>query len=721
MIKEVEYKNFKGQTGVQELTGRDIFIGRNGTGKTSRIQSLGAALLGYVPGRDNGKTAGDTFKFATGPIMAIGAKTQNGFRFYRSFERKEKHEKDGSIKVSIAESVTVTPPKGEKTDTQRKARIAEEVGNFPVALDFQEFLALSDTKRRDFIYSLSPIKTNNWTRERLERHLDKLLTLGLKTTNYEHYIVMVEMITEAMKQFPENYDFQAGLQAMVDWVAAQKTFWDAKKKDAQGAVRSMTDQKNETENTDRDIVQKKQELDDLQNQLIEVEKKISTSQEQKKAYDKRLKRIEDLKELIRIMPEVIRDTKDLDDQISALLDQLVKPGNIAVLIQPIKDQLIQNKLEHAGLEEKVRGLKDKISLYETGIIALEQALAQTKELAGQCIVSPEYISCPKDFTGFGDWIEKKKAAAQVEIAKLKEELKALTEKINALEKGIKELESQQQGVLQKHQDTLAANQKIQEQTTSLSSQKNERARAYQAREVNLAAYNAELKRLEDEPAFISVPIDILEKQAEGIRTNIADLKKTVEEKEKAKQAILLIQQSMVDNRKAEYKSLCLKSISEELGPKGVQGMLVEEILEPLREDIQGNLRAGGFDFTPYFQTKSDTGQDIFQFGWVNEKNHQVNFVTLSTGQQVIYLAALMLTIIDRAQPKTRMLIIDNVNHCDQINFQMLVDGLNKMAERADNIILAGAVAFKVEAPAGWKVWDLDVNTEEGAATDERIA
>jgi len=721
LIKAIEFENFKGQTGMQELTGRDIFIGRNGIGKTTRIQTLGASLLGYIPGRDCGKNAADTFKFATGKSMSVGCKTDNGFMFSRTFEKKEKREKDGSTKISITESVTVAPSRGEKTDTQRKSRIAEEVGNFPVALDFQEFLSLSDTKRREFIFSLSPIRSDNWTRERLLRYLEEnLLTLQLKVNNFEHYQIMVKMITEAMRQFPENYQFADGLQSMVDWVSKQRSFWDAKKKDAQGAVRSLTDQKLELENTDRDIAEKKKELDDLHNQLVDVEKKISTTEEQKKAYDKRENRIKELQDLIKNMPLLSKDTQDLDDKIAVLQVQIINPGDLTEETKPVKEKLITNKEQRELLEDKIRAVKDSLANINSAINALETALKQTQDLAGQCIVNPQLIKCPKDFTGFGTWVEQKKRAAQAEIDNLMDQENSLKAEMTSLTREAEELEKQQQDIMKRFQADLETNRRTQDGIAKLNQEKNDRLNQFNTDKEKMAGYKAELERLksEDPQPIFSAPVEILQKQAEGIRNSIYDLKKTVEEKEKAKQAILLIQQSMVDNRRAEYKSLCLKSIADELGPKGVQGMLVEEILEPLREDIRTNLRTGDFNYEPYFQTKSDTGQDIFQFGWINEKGHRVNFDALSTGQQVIYLAALMLTIIDRAQPKTRMLILDNVNHCDKQNFIMLLDGLSKLADRLDNIILAGALAFEFDAPAEWKVWNLN---EEGTVANERIA
>ena len=165
MIMEIAIENMKGQTVTQSFTGKNIIIGKNGSGKTTRIQALGLAMLGFIPGQ--GATSQSTFKFATGDKMSVSMKTSK-FGFSRTFAREEKlNKKTGERTVSIKESLTVSPSQGERTATEKKERILQEIGNFPVALDFNKFLELSDAKRRDFIYSLSPIESTSWDKVRL--------------------------------------------------------------------------------------------------------------------------------------------------------------------------------------------------------------------------------------------------------------------------------------------------------------------------------------------------------------------------------------------------------------------------------------------------------------------------------------------------------------------------------------------------------------------------
>lgn len=710
-INTIEMKNVKGQTCSQPLTGMDIFVGRNGAGKTTRVQALGAAIMGYVPG--NGKRAEDTFKLSTNGAMTVGLQTDH-FKFSRTFTRKESEDrKTGEKKVTVSESILVSPGKGEKNDTAKKARILEEIGSFPVMLDFSEFLGLSDARRRDFIYSLSPITSNTWTREDVEKYLDnQMLTLAIKANSPDRYMANHEIITKAMAEYPEAVDIHAGLQSMLDWTSAQLSYWNGKQKDAQGAVRQIAEKKNELEETDRNIIQAKAELEELQQQLIAVEKQISSGTEKKKTADKRTIKIAELQSIISKLEEspVNNDTAALDQQIKDLQGQITPPVDTEAETAEIKKKLAEAKKQLKVLTNERMELNSQITTIRTQVKTIQDAVAKTGELAGKCTLHQQ-ISCPKDWTGLDSFAEKKKAEGEAKTAELTAKVEELNLQIKALEAESEALEDKREAAVLQAQKANSQNTVIQNKITAMEREKNKVLSDAEKYTNQLNMHKTELIKLMNEPAEGFAPVDIQEKQAEGIRSRITELKLSVEEKEKAKQTILLLQQSMIENTKAEYMSLGLKSLSQALGPKGIQGELVKEILEPIRSDISGNLQLMGFNQTPFFQTESDTGKEIFQFGWVNEKGHRVNFDALSTGQQTVFLAAMTVTILDRANPKLKILVMDDLNHLDRQNFQMLINGLSKLSDKLDNIILAGAIEFSFEADR-WKVWDLSSPVSE---------
>lgn len=712
MIEEIRMENIKGQTATQPLTGKDIFIGKNGSGKTTRVQSLGLAMLGNIPGR--GKTPAETIKFATGDEMTVGLKTDN-FEFTRSFLRQTKmNSKTGEIKTSTTESLSVSPGKGERTATEKKARVFEEIGNFPVMLDFNEFLTLTDTKRREFIYSLSPINSSSWDRSRLKSYLkDRILSFELQENNIEQYEIAQKIIEDALKEYHETQSIHDGLISMMDWVAKESTYWKRKQADSQGAVRQMADMKNQLAETDRDIAANKKELDELQTNLIEVEKKIAADTEKKRAIDNRLNRIEELKKEIELVEgtEIDTNTEELAKEVAALTASMPLPVDVNSQIQPFNEEIA--RLTETANEQKgaINGIREQVMNIEANVQTLDGALRQVGEMTGACVIS-HMITCNKDFTGFDSFVDKKKEQAQAVLDDLQEKLRQANASLEVTNSKIQEAEQSKMNVFSNAQKVQEKREELAQQINVKETEIQKRDSLKERKESKLELLNAELNKLVNEKSEPIGDISIMEKQVIGTRSRIEELKKQVDEKDKSKQTLILMNENTLQNNEAQYKASALKTLNEALGAKGVQGELVKEILEPIRSQIEENLKLMKFDEVPYFQTESDTGKEVFEFGWVNEKGHEVNFDALSTGQQTIFLAAMMMTIIDKAQPKLRVLIMDNLNHLDKNNFQLLINGLDQLTDKVDNIILAGALEYEFSAD-GWNVEDLS----KGAASD----
>lgn len=719
-IKLIRFKNFKGSSGSQELTGVDLFVGRNGAGKTTRLQAVALSMVGYIPGK--GKKTESVFRFATGDSMSAGLTMENGFSFDRTFDKTTKvNKKQGTSTTSIGESVTVSPGKGEKTDTQKKARIQEEIGSFPVMLDIDEFLTLSDSKRRDFMYSLSPITTSEWTERKIADYLVRELAPdSLKINNNELFVVTIGAINEAMEQFPEGYAVSDGLQAMIDWTAIQLSYWKGKEKDSQGAVRQLSDLKNQQEATDRDIVAEKAELEDLNKKLIEAEKKLSQHSERKELYNKKLAKMQELQNQLKAIQEQDASVEASPDY-KALIEQAraeIKP------VPDITEAVAAKEAEiavHETASEKLMDTKKELSIdrgvIQSNIKALKESYAKVEALNGLCVLHQD-ITCPKDFKGFDEFIAHSEKEAAEKIAKLDKGIKTAQSKLDTLKESIKVLRADIEALKESVNKAKENNNQVAEKVNALTKTMNDYENGVKRLADRKESIQTDLKALQDEPALVLEDLELLERQIYGIRARVAELKPSVEEKETAKQNLITLQKSLMDNRVSDYKATAFADIAKALGPKGIQGEMVKEILEPLKEEIRANLVLMGKDnVAPYFETESDTGQEIFQFGWFNEKKHQVNFDVLSTGEQLMFLAALLTTIIDRAQPKIKALIIDNVNHLDAVNFQLVLDGVAKLKGKLDNIVLAGAVPYEITSDE-WAVWDLspvDVKIE-----DERV-
>ena len=729
MITAITMRNFKGQVESQKLTGKDIFVGPNGKGKTTRLQAVGIALLGYVPGK--GKLPAETFKLASADNMSVGLVTDN-LTFARTFTRTEKSGKDGASNVTVSQDITLSPSRGEKKAAEKEARIAFEVGNFPVMLDFNEFLSLSDPKRRDFIYGLSAIETDFWDRTKVESHIrTKLLTLDLEVNNPDQYQIMSGLIVDAMKEYPEHDDIQAGLQSMIEWAKAKQTHWNDEKKNAIGAVKKLADMKNQLEETDRNIVQHKAELEQLQQQLTDSESQLARDRERKRAIDQRLVRISELGTMIETLSKSQAEPAvNYDLMITDLRGQIKEFDFNATFAKFDQElQALTNQLKEA--REQDRATITALAQIQAEKTVLNSTLKQIDEQSKKngasrvCVIHPK-IGCDKDFSKAATVFGQQLVVLEQRETDQKAVQKETRIRIEGLETSKSDIDAQRTETHKNQTTSNQVNEDTRKTIAGLEKKKADEVNAAARISDQLKMYQEELTRLKNLPPEVIAPLDILEKQSEGRRAQIKELKVKLEGQEKAKITLSSLKSTMIDSKTATYNAQCIKDLAESLGAKGLQGELVKGILDPIRSDIQMNLKLMGIDSEFYFSTESDTGKEVFQFGWKNSHGDERNFDALSTGQQLILLIAMLVTFLERSNPPLKVLAIDNIENLDPRNLCRALAGMNKLSSKIDNIIISGVVDVyrskwidgqEVRTPLpeleGWGVTDLGEIASEG--------
>ncbi|MHC1681354.1 MAG: hypothetical protein AB6733_00075 [Clostridiaceae bacterium] len=705
-ITEIIMKGIKGQETVQKLTGKDIICGPNGAGKTTRLQALGIALTGYVPGQ--GKKPEETFKLSSSDSMEVGL-TTNDFSFTRDFKKKVTNSRDGSTKVSIQQAVNVSPSKGETKITEKEARIMAELGNLPVMLDFNEFLSLSDTKRREFIYNLAGFNSDAWTKDKVKEYLEKaLLTVQLEVNNPEQYEIMKEIIAESMKEYPESYDISTGLQSMIDWTKTKLSYWNDEKKRSQAAVQKLADLKNQLSKTDRNLKGNKEELEAFQVELIKAEKQISEDNQKKKNIDSRLEKIERIKAAMtdEAQKKCPIDVEEITKQIEAAKKKVVHVNN-AEKITALHEQIKAAKEQINPVAADKEDVKTKGIEIRTQIDNSTKTLGSIKGMNHTCAIDKK-IKCDKDFSKFITFTEGQINTWMVQKEILAETYKELNDKEVSLNKRVVDLQEQINSLTAEEVNVGRSNNVLISQINTLNNQL-EQAKNFDSSKVQrIEELRKEWQQLTNEKFDPIAPLDILQKQVDGIRGQIEILKSKIQEQEEARITLSNLKSSMIDSKKAEFYAISFKSLDETLGAKGLQGELVKETLEPIQGDIQANLNVMGINNSFYFSTESEAGKEIFQFGWKDRFGDKRNFDALSTGQQMILLIAMMVTFIDKADPNCRILAIDNIENLDSENLVKVTEGLNKLGNKLDNIILSGVIeASDIE---GYRVWNL---AEEG--------
>lgn len=702
-ISSILLKNIKGQNTIQMLTGKDILVGSNGIGKTTRLQALGIALLGYVPGK--GKKSDETFKLSSSDNMMVGLGT-NDFNFSREFKKKVSKSKDGSTKISIQQDLNVSPSKGESKINEKEARILSELGSFPVMLDFNEFLSLSDSKRREFIYNLAGFKSEDWTKEKAKDYLEEqLLTTELEVNNPEQFEIMKSLINDVLKEYPEKYDISMGLQSMIDWTKTKLSYWNDEKKRSAAAVQKIGELKNKLTETDRNLKTNKEQLGEFQSKLITIEKQISEDTQKKKNIDTRLEKIEQLKKSIadEQLKECPVNAGGIENKIKDLKAGIKSVDNNEK-IKTIDDEILRIQDEDEPIikdkdEVKIKGIE-----LAAEIKTNQETLNRVKNVKDCCVLDKR-IACNKDFRKFIEYTEGKIKTLTVQKQILAETYKELNDKDIALNEKYKKFEAEKKALENEEVQANRTNNSITADINTLEKSLNEVQSFDTLKTEKIKRLNEELSKLQHEPIEAIAPLDILEKQCDSIRLNIQALNVKIDEQEKARTTLSNLKSSMIDSKTAEYNYISFKSIDEALGAKGLQGKLMKETLEPIQNDIQINLNAMDMDHEFYFSTESEGGKEIFQFGWKNDFGDKRNFDALSTGQQLMLLIAILITFIEKSNPKCKILAIDNIENLDSENFPKVINGLNKISDKLDNIIISGVK--DVTEVEGFKIWNLN--------------
>ena len=688
-ITEIKMEGFKGHNCIQPLSGLDIFVGPNGSGKSSRIEAILFALLGYIPNKS--KILSDIFKYSSGLKMTTGIKTDQGFQTSRSVLKKTVTKRNGEIEEQFKEDIILTPSLGEKNLTQKRERVLNEMGNFPIMLDFQNFLNQSDNEKRKFIYSLSGAEDTVWNKEKVEKYLKNNLDIIEEKENISN------ILNELMQHYPVKYDIETAIQSLIDYSNNKLIYWKEEKKNTEGFIKKLSVFKKETNILTGNIIEDKKNLDNLQLELINLEKiaaVIDEKERNNKIIQDKILRLE--KELNNTNLEFRKknDIKRIKERIE-ILKKTIIPINFEKQIEE-KQTKINNLKENLKVKRKIlndiviSGKEKKVEIKTN-----QKLINSIKNQKGVCFLNNR-ISCNKDFSKFMSHIEKLIDKDSKEKNGLGQKYLSLSNEIKRQEKELELLEKESSRLIQEERKANKKNNDIKAEINTLSSQL---ISIEKDTEINKSKFNMKKEELNSLKQQLDLNTDTkknndINKKINEIKVEIIRLKTSVEQYEKIKGNLENLKKANIQNKKAISNIAILKKIIVKLGPTGIQGEILKDNLKPMEDNINKNLKVLGVNNKFFFQCKSDKGKEIFKFGWI-KNNEKINFETLSDGEQAILLTAFLVAVIEKKEPNIKILAIDKIEAIDSQNLQKLISGLKILKKNLDNIILCGRMEQKV--------------------------
>ena len=716
-------RGIKSADGTQQLTGRDVITGPNGSGKTTRTQALGVALLGYQPG--GGRLPSETMKLARGDHMVIGIETED-FTVLREFASKG---------AKVEQKIMLFPPEDDaRTAAGMERAIEQKLGKHPAMFDFNEFLGLSDMKRREFIYGLADPgggagggngnggagngngNGNGAGQRRDGKYVADILKrrLALPPESDPEAIQTLRIdIDDCAGNAPagaagQGDGFAQVLQAMSDYAKEQASLWRREREKASGASQKIAEYKNKLEQTDRDLDENKRKLEGLYKKQSLAESGLAKAE----AEQRRLAACnERISAILREMGEIDGAVCNTDPaELHALIAQYkadIKHADNGAEISRLAAEADAAGAAVPGCQAEVDRLLEEYQELRAKKAANESLLEKIGAQRGECPIDCR-IKCDKDFAETvrsikdeNEWLDGSMAEVVSQGEKARAELEGAKKAEHDARCRIGSIQEGEIAVLRENEAIMAVVREFEAEIAKIENFESDKA-------MRAAEKKGELLAVSPEGGGLWELCDItpLKFGVQELAGEISSLNAQIGEQAKARNALANLKNSVMDSVIAGYHAENWKRIAEAVGPKGLQGELVKDALSPMAGAIQEKLRHMGVDREFYFQTEDDKGKEVFQFGWRGPDGGQRNFDALSTGEQLLLMAALMAAIIEKLDPPLKMLCIDNAENLDRENVLRVINGLTAAGAGLDNIIISGVMDVAPEDVPGWHVWEL---------------
>jgi exonuclease SbcC len=659
--------NTKGQDLDDELSGRDLFVGPNGTGKSTRLEATIGGILGHIPSK--GKTLSDFFSIASDSVMDVTLKTDTDFSCTRTITEKAKRKKGTSEKTfSLSNSISVFPPKGESKDAEFKERIKAEFGDFAVMLDLDEFLEMSDERKRAFIFSLTNPEDFGWNRDRVSDELAKNLSNeGLAST--------------LMKIWDDSKSIQDNIAIMLKWAKEELSGLKKQLKAAQATKATLLKQKQEVGSLPSSLPQIEEELQKAREELNTVSAQIAAQKE-------KVKRFKTLKEIA--------------SSLELKLDQPIPPAANAKEVATLEERLKQTKENAEMLSERRQKLQDNIGQmrekYTEASKKLKDEAVKQKILDQQVTTLRSSEKCPL----LGETCPSQDRL-QERTVELTEKLLDADKAVQDAEKEVKRLDkeghAEQEAVQRCMSDTEALSKLIVSLTNELAQMKqvNKEAEAVQA---NQAEAQKQLDKIKSELSELDIQdIEPLNVAEAGVRERIKELEAKRKQQQEVNDLLKSFDKAKLQEMELEEKVESFEDACIFLGPSQLQGDMLKQTIAPLTSKINELLQKTSDQYNLDVELVDKNGKEIFNMCW-HKDDKVIPFESLSGGEKVIFSTALLCALVLLKNPPLKVICIE-ASEVDAQNLTTLLQAINDFGNEIDNFLMATHV--KPTEPAGWSM------------------
>ncbi|HAL56899.1 MAG TPA: hypothetical protein DCP63_10605, partial [Bacteroidetes bacterium] len=312
-------------------------------------------------------------------------------------------------------------------------------------------------------------------------------------------------------------------------------------------------------------------------------------------------------------------------------------------------------------------------------------------------------TCGQDAKSVVDNLKDRHADAQGEYQRKHDDAEILKGRLDDIELGISALDGEVHAALME-------NKRIESEIHALELELS----GLQSKNARLAEMKTEYDALASKTFDISLNTAEAELQLQALSQRMRTLQAEKDEKLSFDTRIIAAKEAAAKAHRAKESAEWVKQSLAIL--TDIRWKIVRSSIEPIRKEasrlfaltLDADSKAE-FDF----QFRDLRGNEVFKFGWKTKGvlgDMFIDFDSLSTSQQVFTIAALLIPMIQRANPKFRFLMMDNVEVIDdsrRFTFSKMLE-----AAEMDNIVLASS--------AEWPRMDF-VTVHSLGVTEEEVA
>jgi len=666
--------------GLKQLRGVDLpvsrlmaFTGPNGAGKTSILNAVRIAVLGKEPSVEN--TLAGLRQLAPTGEFEVGLTFADGFGIRR--------------KIGSSKATTVTPPKGEKLESQKEARIREETGAFTPAFDLGEFLSLSAERRREALFKMLP--------------RDGTILTEAVFRDWLGYDQADDLVQRAIAKLWLDKVLDAespidGLASAIDYTRGR--FNDAEKARLdQVAVVEKCDRLAESATVSSEqAAAAGEDLDALQAELAAATERLGELQARANdvaaAERRRAARDEQLRDLV-------GRVKSARERIAVLeTSPATAPAD-----GPTAEQLEQATSIVDGARDSLNQTKLALNLIESRMTAAAQRVRQAQERRdrlGAANACPVCGTEGADLDAMREQLEEAVSAAEAEVADIAAERRAAETAVDAQKQILEEAMAARTALQAEARRIQSARDQVAAAAEEISALR-ARLEGYEQRQAELAAEEIETPPPADQAALTAAIQEV-----SGIRGRISAEQQRRDQVSRA-QGKAEAERERADRERQDLqvktaRAAALKSVFTAL--QKLRGHVIQQMIAPVEETAAQIL--ADIDPAKRFRIVFEReNRDVFDYGFEQDGEFR-GFIAASEGEGALLTMVFVAALIAAVQPAWPLLMIDGVEKVDDFDGvhhrRALMDALARISHRFGNVLVAGCVDFG--QPEGWTVVDV---------------